>query len=48
LLEADSDANEDLTDNKGVHILCNSTNDAADECDDATDNEEPCGQPLAC
>ena len=48
LLEADSDADEDLADDKGVHVLCESTDDAADECNDTTDDEEPCRPMSAC
>ena len=44
MLKADRDADKDLADDKSVHILCNGTNDAADECNDATNNEEPCWQ----
>jgi hypothetical protein len=46
LLEADSDADENLADDKGVHVLCESTDDAADECNYTTDDEEPC-RPLS-
>jgi hypothetical protein len=42
LLESNADANEDLTDDKSVDVFGNSTDDAANESDTATDDEEPC------
>jgi hypothetical protein len=41
LLESDADANEDLADDESVDVFGNSTDDAADESNAATDNEEP-------
>jgi hypothetical protein len=41
LLESDADANEDLADDESVDVFGNSTDDAADESNAATDDEEP-------
>jgi hypothetical protein len=46
LLEADSDADEDLADNESVDILSAGADDAANKSDGGADDEEPC-KPLS-